>query len=228
MVGHWTFDQGSGTIATDSSGSGNNGTLMNGPTWTAGKIGGALALNGTSSYVVVPDSASLDIAGSGSISVWVKRNAVSTGDWRAILAKGNDNVNAHYNYGMEFASNDHIEIDVGGGTTGTKVVESTILQNDLINWHHHAVVWNGSQIKYYYDGVPVGTGWAQAAPSVGNAANLFFGQFGTGGDFFSGVIDELRLYNRALTAQDVVTLYSSGAATTPPSDVINLNRTDKH
>jgi len=117
MVGYWTFDEASGTVASDGSGNGNNGTLTSGPIWTSGKIGGGISFDGIASYVVVPDAPSLDIAGSGSISVWVKRNALSAGDWRAIVAKGNDNVNAHYNYGMEFSSTDHMEIDIGGGAT---------------------------------------------------------------------------------------------------------------
>jgi hypothetical protein len=228
MVGHWTFDETSGTVASDSSGNGNNGTLVSGPVWTPGKIGGGLSLNGTSSYVMVPDSPTLDIAGSGSITVWVKRNALSTGDWRAIVAKGNDNVNAHYNYGMEFSSADRMEIDVGGGATGTQVDDAIIAQTDLTNWHQHGVVWNGTLITYYYDGLLVGAGWSQVAPSAGNTSSLFFGTFGNGGDFLNATIDDVRIYNRALTAADMSALYGAGTDLIPPSTVNSLTRTDRH
>ncbi len=54
MVAYWTFDEGSGTTANDSSGSGNKGTLFNSPAWTTGKINGALSFNGVNNYVSTP------------------------------------------------------------------------------------------------------------------------------------------------------------------------------
>jgi len=72
LVGLWHFDEGSGTTATDSSESGNTGTLINGPVWTTGKVGGALSFDGTDDYVSVPDSDSLDITNQLTIDLWVK------------------------------------------------------------------------------------------------------------------------------------------------------------
>ena len=77
LIGWWKFDDGSGTSAADSSGSGNTGTTQNSPTWTAsGMNNGALTLNGTNQYVNVPDAASLDLSGSWTVSAWVELNVL--------------------------------------------------------------------------------------------------------------------------------------------------------
>src|SRR3989338_11448150 len=76
MVGHWKFDETSGTTATDSSGNNNTGTLTNSPTWTTGKIGGALSLDGMDDYT---DIGTMDVSGSGiTIAAWVKADSFSS------------------------------------------------------------------------------------------------------------------------------------------------------
>ena len=71
LVGWWKFDEGSGTVAYDSSGNGNNGNLTNGPTWTTGKIGGALSFDGENDYVDVPSIQSVN-GGGVTFAVWIK------------------------------------------------------------------------------------------------------------------------------------------------------------
>src|SRR5450759_5412343 len=88
LVGYWKFDEGTGTNATDSSGMGNNGTLTNGPTWTTGKVGGALSFDGTDDYVNVPDNPSLDMSGNLTIEFWHKWNVFK--DYGASVGKGDD------------------------------------------------------------------------------------------------------------------------------------------
>ena len=71
-AGHWKLDEGSGTTAYDSSGNGNHGTLTNGPSWTSGKIGGAVSFDGADDYVQVPDSNTLDLANALTLAMWIK------------------------------------------------------------------------------------------------------------------------------------------------------------
>ncbi|HUV70899.1 MAG TPA: hypothetical protein VMW15_14650, partial [Terracidiphilus sp.] len=95
LVGWWKLDDGSSgttpTTAADSSGNGNNGANQNNPVWTSsGKIGDALTFSGSSQYVSVPDSSSLDISGSWTESAWVNFSAMPTSsDMYNIIFKGN-------------------------------------------------------------------------------------------------------------------------------------------
>ena len=85
LIGHWKFDEISGTTATDSSGNNNNGTLTNGPTWTTGKINNALSFDGTDDYVNAGNPPSLNLTSSFTLSAWVYSNNMS-GD-RDIITK---------------------------------------------------------------------------------------------------------------------------------------------
>ena len=77
LVAHWKLDDGSGTVAIDSSGNGHDGTLMGDPQWVAGKSGGALEFNGSSDYVEVPFSESLRVLNQGdfSFAAWFSSNS---------------------------------------------------------------------------------------------------------------------------------------------------------
>src|SRR5206468_9777237 len=89
LIAYWKFDEGSGTTVADSSGNGNTGTLVNGPVWTAGQVGNALFFDGIDDNITVPDSASLDLSSSFTLSAWVNPASTFT-DFRSIVAKNYD------------------------------------------------------------------------------------------------------------------------------------------
>jgi len=85
LVGLWHFDEGTGTTAADSSGNNNNGTLVNGPTWTTGKVGGALSFDGVDDYASLGTSGMPSGSQPFSISVWMKKDpALGSGHRRAL------------------------------------------------------------------------------------------------------------------------------------------------
>jgi hypothetical protein len=96
MVAHWTFDEGFGNIAHDSTTNANNGTIYNG-SWASGVLNGALQFNGSSSYAVVPNSSSLNITGSITVSTWIKMDSVPT-NYVGVVAKGGGDPS----YNLEF------------------------------------------------------------------------------------------------------------------------------
>ena len=181
------FDESSGTTAADSSLSNNTGTLVGGPVWTAaGRVNGALSFDGINDYVSL---ASQSLAASFTLSAWVNVNSGSTE--KTIFSLGNrsfyinDNVLSFWNNGS-----------TGSGTFGTVPTGS---------WQHITFTYSGSVLRAYLNGVQLPTTVTStvSTPSVGPR----IGESG-GDNFFSGSIDEFRLYNRALSAQEVLDVYN--------------------
>src|SRR3989338_2173060 len=95
LIGHWKFDETSGTSASDSSGNNNTGTLTNSPTWTTGKINSALSFDGTDDYVNIGN---MNVSGSGiTIAAWVKADSFSSAiDTRFISKANSTSEQGHY------------------------------------------------------------------------------------------------------------------------------------
>lgn len=201
LVGWWSFDEGSGISAADSSGNNNTGALSGspGPTWTTGKIGGALSFDGNDDYVSIPDSNSLDLGNTGTISVWFKLNGLGT--WRSLVAKGNANNNDLHNYFIEFESDNTLLYGLGNGVSSLRITTSTTF-TDTANFHHIMMSWDGSNVRFYYDGSLARTTPQSISPS-GNISPLFIGQFGGDVDRFNGLIDEVRIYNRPFSPAEI-------------------------
>ncbi len=210
LVGYWKFDDGTGTTAADSSGNGNTGTLVNGPTWTVGKLGQALAFDGLSNYVTVPSTAALNVYPL-TVAVWMKTS--STTGVRGIV---NKYVAGSYNGYQVFMNSgnlcawylrDSTDYVYDGGGCPFNVPG----YNDN-QWHHVAYVVDASGGKLYVDGVQKGslpwTGTAGAPTTVQPVHIAHYpGAFG-GAEYLPGVLDDVRIYNRALSAADVLSLYN--------------------
>src|SRR5215510_9249799 len=206
LVAYWKFDEGSGTIVADSSGNGNNGTLVNGPVWTAGRVGNALYFDGVNDNVTVPDSNSLDLSSAFTLSAWVNPAATFT-DYRSIVAK-----NPPY---YLYASSSWYCPDgspLGGFSTDriNPVCQPSPLPTNT--WTHLAVTYNGSTLTLYRNGVAVANSNVSATLSP-TTLNLQIGasQFG---EYFKGLIDEVRIYNRALTATEIQAAYQQESVET--------------
>ncbi|MDP2704968.1 MAG: LamG domain-containing protein [bacterium] len=202
LIGYWSFNEGIGTVATDFSGNQRSGTIT-GATWINGKRGKALDFDGDDFVQVT------GLLGSPvniTITGWAKLDSADAA-------------------GAELISlGDHIAIrlDDTSGTVGffyngTLWLE-TITSTDYAGtgWHHFAYVFNdsGNSQKFYVDGVEEGSGTEASSISYsGLGSNTFIGKHADGStDFdFDGSIDEVRVYNRALSASEVQALYNSGA-----------------
>ena len=181
--------------ATDETGS-YDGTPTNVNFNVAGKFGNAGEFNGSSSYVLAP---SFMPTGSNprSASAWVK-TTVSNANM-TILFYGSESSNNAFIFrvingqlGVAFWANDH-DFTATGLTDG--------------NWHHVVATYDGSLAKLYLDGNLIGTGSAGAVST--SSANLAIGAYNNGVDaLFNGSIDQVRIFNRAITATEVETLYN--------------------
>ncbi|MEK7618190.1 MAG: LamG domain-containing protein, partial [Patescibacteria group bacterium] len=205
LVGYWPFNEGRGVQASDSSNSGNTGTLTGGVSWTDGKRGKALSFNGTTGYV----STSLQISPaqytSLTMSAWVYPTAQSgLGDTFKSILNGDD---GGYDRGFGIrTSHGNYEVQVGDTSWNTGVAYSTNA------WDHIVVVYTASQISIYKNGTATnyGSGGTFGASTQGL---LIAEDTACGTCYFAGKIDDVRIYNRALSATGIQTLYKQNEAT---------------
>jgi hypothetical protein len=197
LVAAYGFDEGSGTTVTDASGNGNTGTIS-GATWAAsGKYGKALQFNGTNARVNVPDAASLHLSGGMTLEAWVNPSTVN-GNWRDVIYKGNDN------YYLEATSTNASKPDAGliaGGSYGDAYGSAALPAN---SWSYLAETYDGSNVRLYINGTQVASTAHTGAIST-STNQLQIGGDSIYGQYFAGLIDEVRVYNTALTATQIQT-----------------------
>jgi len=204
LVAHWTFDEGQGQTAHDSSGNGLDGTLNGSPKWVNGQLGGALDFNGSSDFVEIPHSPGLSITGAITIAAWTNMRTDSSGEM-AIVSKGG------------WAANDlpYELTEERGGVIFWQFYNDAGRDSCSPNspsageWHHIAATYDGEVFKCYIDGV-LEQEWAYAGAMPQNTASVTIGRRSRGGTFFNGIIDDVRLYDRALTAGQVKVVVAGG------------------
>jgi len=144
-VAAYAFNEGSGTIVTDASGNGNNGTI-NGATWTtSGKYGNALSFNGSDALVTVNNAPSLQLTSAMTLEAWVYPTTVNN-KWRDVIYKGNDN------YYLEGTSKTSSRPAMGG-TFSTPLYGTSALT--ATTWAHLAATYDGATMRLYVNGVQV-------------------------------------------------------------------------
>jgi glucose/arabinose dehydrogenase len=209
LVAAYSFDEGAGTTVTDASGNSNTGTLV-GATWTgSGKINGALSFNGTSSRVDVPNASSLQLTTAMTLEAWVNPTTI-TSKWRDVIYKGRDN------YFLE-ASSTNAGKPVGAGIIGgvnTKAIGTAALATNT--WTHLATTYDGAALRLYVNGTLVRT--TPVTGTIATSTNpLQIGGDSIFGQYFAGTIDEVRIYNTALTQTQIQTDMTTAIGTVPGS-----------
>jgi hypothetical protein len=206
LVAHWRFDEGSGTLASDTSGNGNDGVLEGDAKWVAGQLGGAIEFNGQNARVVAP-YIPLD-SRSHTITLWV--NAVLyTGEQVVISQVENNstNLSLHYRIGGPGSGN----VPAGGVRMGfySNDLDTT---GDLIqeNQWYHLTFWydfENQNRRIYIDGVLQAEG--SAGPFLGTTGDTIIGSWGTG-QWFRGIIDDVQIYNHALDEGEILGAMEGG------------------
>ncbi|HZF18150.1 MAG TPA: LamG-like jellyroll fold domain-containing protein [Burkholderiales bacterium] len=196
LVAAYALNEGSGTTVADSSGNNNNGTLSAATWTTAGKFGNALTFNGTSARVTVPNSTSLRLTNGMTLEAWVFPTGSLT-SWRSVVDK---TVDGYYLMGSSDPNN---RPAVGGTwTSGNQnLIAPTALT--LNAWTHLAATFDGATVKLYVNGTQVAS-QAQTTPLTATTGTLQIGA-DSYGEFFAGRIDEVRIYNRALSVTEIQT-----------------------
>jgi Concanavalin A-like lectin/glucanases superfamily len=206
----YAFDETSGTTAKDSAGS--HTATVTSPSWVEGKYGKALSFNGTSSCVSVPNSVDLQLSGSFTLSAWV--NSDHAQEFVPIFYKESK---GFYSYSLYLGVFDtgHVEGFVANESPGwSEVASPEALPSKT--WTHLAFTSDGTTLRLYVNGKQVSSGSARAIEE--SDGPLYIGCFPNSDQFFKGQIDNVRIYNKTLSATEIEAEKGSaiGAPSPPP------------
>jgi len=224
-VGWWKFDECQGNIVNNSSGIGNSGVIIIGSSgtqnslgtcqigtsaaWTngaSGKINGSLSFDGSDDYVTITSNNSLNLTqAGGAVSLWFKTGTNATGSINgSLVAKTNG-----YSNGYWFTKyNNKLRISLFG-TSGLEMVGNKTITDNV--WHHAVANWTSDTLSIYIDGLLDKS--QSYAFSFTTAANpLYIARMSsTGEGYFAGQMDDVRIYNYALTDEQIKILYNGGS-----------------
>ena len=224
LVAAYAFAEDSGTSASDATGNGHAGTIS-GATWsTSGRFNNALSFDGTNDWVTMADAAGLDLTTAMTLEAWVNPSALS--GWQTVIMKERPGGLAYTLYAHDNAPRPSAYINTGGGDA--QAIGATGLP--LNTWTHLAVTYDGATLRLFVNGAQAGS-QAASGSIISSTSPLRVGGNSLWGEYFSGLIDEVRIYSRVLTAAEIQTDMTTpvGAPplpdTTPPTDPTNLTAT---
>ncbi|HEX8919947.1 MAG TPA: LamG-like jellyroll fold domain-containing protein [Pyrinomonadaceae bacterium] len=216
MVAQWKFDEGSGTTVADATGNGNTGALVSGPTWSAGKVGsGSLSFDGVDDRVTVAaNSTLLDVGNNFTISFWAYPRSTHQIDAEGYTWGGTSG--QRYAFAPRYGPGNDAGAGISVGTNGVSVYEhsgnympaSLVYQGTLSGWTHITLVYENKQPRLYINGVLVRTGLTSSR------SNIILHPQDMGGmsyGYYDGLLDDVRVYNQVLSANDIQTLATESA-----------------
>jgi chitodextrinase len=211
LVAAYAFDEAAGSTVVDASGNGNTGTISGAARVVGGKYGGALSFDGVDDLVTVADAASLDLTGGMTLEAWVRPSSLGS-SWRTAVLKERPG-------GLAYALYPHTG---GRGPSGHVFVGSSEPRARLGTaltanaWSHVAATYDGARIRLYVNGVErashMATGSIATSPSP-----LRLGGNTVWTEWFAGLLDDVRVYNRALSAAEIQTDLATPVGGSPPS-----------
>jgi hypothetical protein len=216
LAGYWKLDDGSGTSATDASTNVNDGTLTNGPTWTTGQIGGAVSFDGTDDYIIEAGTTKYKFTSSFAFGGWFKSTADEDNRPVAGFDSGSSD---RYNLVIDNSGAESLGCNVrltGGLISAT--LTTTVVTN---SWYHLYCSYDDSLkvVTLYANGAKVATSSTGSGSLTDGGTGLqkfAIGRSnGSSYTYWTGIIDEVRLYNRALSSEEIAKLYQSTAPDSP-------------
>jgi hypothetical protein len=225
----WLFEEGQGTTVEDSSGNGNDGELIDGPQWAAGKFGGGLEFDGTDDSVV---SSTVNGIGATYISetLWIKfaENFDGTENQFGFISC-TDTASSRYFYFSSWVSGGpHSGIHLGtitpapdGGWGRAISVPAGVFESG--QWYHVAGVINNEEgsIRAYVDGELQHDQTFDVGDTPGTPTEIWVGGSPEGGRWINGVVDEVAFFNVALTEDDIKTIMTDGLAGEQPGTAVD-------
>ena len=196
-VGAYNFEEASGTTVVDASGKANTGTISGATRTTQGRFGKALSFDGVNDWVTINDSASLDLTSGMTLEAWVYPT-VNMSQWATVVLKEQPGGGLYELYANGDQSQPLTSVTVGGRS---KVLSGGpwLLANQ---WTHLAATYDGTTQRLYVNGIQLAQR-PQTGPIQVSSSPLRLGGNSVWGEFFKGRIDEVRVYNRALSSAEI-------------------------
>jgi hypothetical protein len=187
--------------ANDSSGNGHHGTLVNGTAFTSGRAGQAFSFDGINDHITVSPSTALEPVNM-SIAMWV-RATPGTGGQLQLLGDSSHASVANSGWALQILSNNHVGFAYGNGLGFPQVNSTSVVADNT--FHHIAATFDGNFLRMYFDGMLQSTVAYSGTRSVtGNS--IFFGRHVSLNRQLNGALDEIRIYNHALSQGEVTAL----------------------
>jgi hypothetical protein len=194
LVGWWKLDGEMGGATADSSGRGYHGLVHGNPQWVPGRVGGGLLVNGVDDYV---DTDCQEALAYWTVSTWVQSAAAPTG----ALASGPVHRQANYQLNWNH------ETPAFRGAAGVRIAKTWYPASfgalEASTWYHLAATFDGAALRAYVNGELVTTNAKAVGVPDTEPTTLKIGRHSALPQFFGGTIDEVRIYNRALTQQEI-------------------------
>lgn len=214
LVGYWSFDEGGGTIANDYSGNNNNGTVYGSPNWVTGISGSALQLDGINDYVAVPNSASLNPPNAITLAAWYKPVSFPGSGNDPVIDKAYiSHTYPWYQYHLGVTGDQYSQdqAEFGCDVTTDGVVHGARTPLNFWTpgtWYFLTGTYDGSALKFYVDGELI-----DEEPASGTMTDygkpVHFGKQVNSNNYLPGTIDEVRIYNIALSDAEICQLYNT-------------------
>jgi hypothetical protein len=213
LVGYWKLDETTGLIANDSSGGEHHGTVTNTapePGWETAYVDGGLHLDGTDDFIAVTDDPALDLSDAGTLALWFKMDSFKS--FGGLIHKGDAKNFSDEAYTLQFWSGSRVYLGLKGGGQSRSIQTNTVFNNG--QWYHVAAVWDATGMYLYVDGAldRSSSNTVSAMDSPGNlnlGAQLAVYYSSSYHNLpFDGIIDDVRIYAEALSAEDVEALYN--------------------
>ncbi len=213
LVAHWELDETEGTTAHDTTGV-HSGSLAGNPTWlpTSGQIGGALSFDGIDDHVNCGNFNPSSATGQLGVCLWAKWNGQPT-NWQGLIAKRNGWGPTDVMWSLEADINTS-KLAFFHYTSG-RIGGDPVLP--IGQWTHVAVSCDGTTATMYIDGEPTGSG-PFSFPSATEAALVFGASTPEGYNAFNGALDDIQLYDRALSEADIKTVMTGLEGELEPSE----------
>ena len=219
LVGHWRMDEVSGTTLTDASANSNNGAMQGSMDAANDSVVGAvntsLSFDGVDDRISVPDNAVLEMTDEFSVSFWVKQDVNTGTDQKILMKRHTVEPFLSWEFGIGTSNDISMILANTASDTGTPTSYFYVGSNPITagRWYHVVGIKDGGELTLYLNGAE--EEWYVNEPYTGTILDtdndLLIGATTGSSDFLMGSLDDVRIYNRALTFADVQDLYAMGA-----------------